>query len=335
MPDVTRRKLFQMGTSAMVSTVMLPTGRFISQEHRKQVLDCLAENISVCWELFHTARPPQVLAVSQAQLHLVQLASNILPSSAIRPFHTSLNNLAGLTMNLQGRYTSALRTHRDAYNVAIEANDRLEIARSLKCMANDFRSLDKPAETINCIEAALNVIGHREDETYLRLEAHLLGCLAEIALTKGELSIAHQALEKSAPLIEKIGPNEEFDLASWLQLKGETAFRNGDYQLAIQIYEKALPQVPTTSFIRQALFLLPLTIAYASARERDKCLQTAERAANIIALLDVPTLNNPFTDATQVMLQSFPFESSVRAFVSSVEQRFPLQKNHLLQAVYR
>lgn len=147
-------------------------GRYISEEHRKQVLNCLGENITIGWKLFHTARPSQVLAVSQTQLHLIQLADNILPSSASSFFYSSLYNLAGMAMNLQGCYKQAVCIHRHAYNAALETGNQLEIARSLICLANDFRGLGKPTQAINCIEAALRVIGHREDEIYLRLEAH-------------------------------------------------------------------------------------------------------------------------------------------------------------------
>src|SRR5260370_18267650 len=80
MPNVSRRKLLQLGAAAMLSSVAVPEGNHLSSEERIRLHSALGESIAAGLKLFHTSSMPQVLAVGQAQLYLVQQANSLLPS---------------------------------------------------------------------------------------------------------------------------------------------------------------------------------------------------------------------------------------------------------------
>src|SRR5258708_22222362 len=64
MPNVSRRRLLQLGAAAMLSSVAVPEGKHLSAEERIRLHSALGESIAARWELFHSSSMPQVLAVA-------------------------------------------------------------------------------------------------------------------------------------------------------------------------------------------------------------------------------------------------------------------------------
>src|SRR6266849_6347125 len=114
MPNVSRRRLLQLGAAAVVSSVPMPEGKHLSAEERIRLHSALSECIQAGWKLFVTASMPQVLVVGQAQLHLVQQSHNDLYSSVRPLFYSGIYSLTGAALYFQGQYEESLRAHNSA-----------------------------------------------------------------------------------------------------------------------------------------------------------------------------------------------------------------------------
>src|SRR5260370_7866012 len=90
MPNVSRRKLLQIGAAAMLSSVAVPEGNHLSAEERSRLHSALGESIAAGGKLFHTSSMPQVLSVVQAQLYLVHQPHSLLPSPDRSIFFSSV-----------------------------------------------------------------------------------------------------------------------------------------------------------------------------------------------------------------------------------------------------
>src|SRR5260370_7712152 len=95
----------------MLSSVAVPEGNHLSAEERIRLHSALGESIAAGWKLFHTSSMPQVLAVGQAQLYLVQQAHSLLSSRERSMFYSSVYNLVGKATHFQAHYQKPLDTH--------------------------------------------------------------------------------------------------------------------------------------------------------------------------------------------------------------------------------
>src|SRR5579875_591463 len=72
MSKFNRRHLLKLGAAAVVSGVPLPASSHVTADEQMQLCNAFQQNIAIGWELFSKARNAQALAVSQAQLPLLQ-----------------------------------------------------------------------------------------------------------------------------------------------------------------------------------------------------------------------------------------------------------------------
>jgi transcriptional regulator with XRE-family HTH domain len=316
MPNVSRRRLLQLGAAAVVSSVPMPEGRHISAEECSRLHSALGESIAAGWKLFHTSSMPQVLAVGQAQLYLVQQAHSLLSSRERSMFYSSVYNLVGKATHFQGHYQQALDAHINAHVAAMATGDPWFVTQSLICQADSYQALEQHIQAIEAIEEALRIVGNPTDEVQIRSKAQLLASWADNAITLKEWILAEEKLEASATLLDQIHPNEQFDQASWLQLEGKYAFEKGDYGKATEHLEAALRRISPNWIVRQVLILLPLVAAYTWQGNRDACLATANMAFSAIKTLNAPTVNKLYATSLQGLLEEFPNDAQVRTFVA-------------------
>ena len=275
--------------------------------------------------MFHTAGNAQVLAVSHAQLILVQQSHAMLPSRDRSRFYSSIYNLMGKALHFQERHQDALEAHINAHVAAMATGDALQVVQSLICQADSYQALGQHNHAIEAIEEALRLIGNPVDETLLRAKAHLLACWAENAMASGEHVTAQEKMAASAAYLDRIAPNEEFDHAHWLQIAGKHAFMTGDYTKAIEHYSQALNELPPNWIIRQAFTLVPLMVAYACQRNREASMAVADKAVAVVSTLNAPSVNKQFTASVQQGLcGAFPNDEQVQRFMADLPHRLPV-----------
>jgi transcriptional regulator with XRE-family HTH domain/tetratricopeptide (TPR) repeat protein len=316
MSKFSRRTLFKLGAAAVVSNIPIPEGKHISAEDRAKLHSALGESIAASWKLFHTAGNAQVLAVSQAQLYLVQQAHSMLSSRERSMFYSSVYNLMGKAMHFQGHNQQALDAHINAHVAAMATGDPWFVTQSLICQADSYQALGQHIQAMEAIEEALHIVGNPTDEVQIRSKAQLLASWADNAITLKTWTLAEEKLAASATLLDQIHSNEQFDQASWLQLQGKYAFEKGDYGQATEHLEAALRKISPHWIVRQVLILLPLVAAYTWQGDRDACLVTATRAFSAIQTLSAPTVNKLYTTSLQGLREAFPNDTQIRTFVA-------------------
>ncbi len=317
------QQLLQLGAAAILSSVPIPAGKYISAEERIHLHQALGESIREGWNLFHTAGNAQVLAVAQAELGLVQQAHALLYPQVRSIFYTGVYNLIGRAYHLREHYEAALQAHISAHIAALGAGDPLYVAQSLICQADTYQALGQHTNAIECIEEALRTLGHH-DEEHVRSRAHLLGCWADNAMTMGEFTIAQQKLEEAEVYLDHISPKEEFDRASWLQLAGKRAIMARYYKQAVPYLEEALAISPPHWLVRRAGILIPLAIVHARMGERDLSVQIAQQAMPVLVAMNAPMSNKHFADYLQQdLLGLFPRDEQIYTFVTETQHRLP------------
>jgi tetratricopeptide (TPR) repeat protein len=326
MPKMTRRRLMQLATAAfVVGDIPILSEKYVSAEEKTELCGTLGESIAASWKLFHTAGNTQVLMVGQALLCLVEQNHSVLPHRDRALFYSAIYDLIGKSYFFQERYEEALNAHQSAYIAALQAGDPWRITQSLICQADGYQARGQHVEAIQTIEEASRVLGTPCNEEQLRSKAHLLACWADNAMNLGEDTTVQRQLEASAVYLDRLGPNEEFDRAIWLQLAGKYALKSGDYMTALRHYEEAQAELPAHWIVRQVLVLLPMMVAYACKRDRDASLATAKKAAAALHVLNAPGLNKQFAESVRRgLLDSFPKDEYVQAFLTDAQQRYPL-----------
>ncbi len=325
MPIIMRRNLLALGADAMIHGIPVLAGKHVSEEELVQLHHALGESIAAGWKLFHTAGNAQVLAVGQTLLHVVQQNHSLLFPRVRSMYYSAVYNLIGLALHFQEYYQDALDAHTNAHIAALSTGDPLYVAQSLICQANAYQALEQHSKALHAIEEALLTLQHQTDQMSLRAKAHLLGCWADSAMTIGAYTTAQRKLEASAQYLDQLGPNEEFDHSSWLQLAGKYALMTNDYSTAIQHLEKALTRLPSDWILRHIITSVPLAIAYARKRERDASLAVAERVVPMIRTMDAQMTNGQFGKYIQQdLLGLFPNDPKVRAFVHGMSYQLPL-----------
>ncbi len=323
MPMVTRRRLLQTGVAATMSGIPIPDGRHISEEERLQLHSALSEGIAVGWKLFLTAKNAEILTVSQLQLSLIHQAHALLHPSTRSYLYAGAYGLVGLALHQQERNEEALHAYHDAHLAAVAIGDPWYVAQSLICQADAYLALNRYAEALQVIEEALLSLGEI-DEEHRRARAHLLGCWADVAMTTGEYSLAQKKLDEAAHYLDEVTVIEEFDRICWLQLMGKKALMVGDYQQAIDHLEEALAANPPHWLVRHVGILIPLAIAYARMREREKSLLIAQQAIPAIGAVNAPMTNRYFLDYIKDdILDHFSHDSKMHHFLTEIQQQLP------------
>jgi transcriptional regulator with XRE-family HTH domain len=328
MSKITRRafgrKLVQFGAAAFVSRIPIPTGRHISEEARVKLHHALGESIAAGWKLFHTAGIAQVLAVGQAQLVLVQQNHSLLYPSVQPLYYSGVYRLMGAALFFQEKYEEAIRAQNSAYAAALEIADTWNMAQCRTWQAYCYQSQGQHDRAIQAIESALQLCTEQNDEASRRLRSHLLACWAENATLVHEHRVTQEKLEASLALLEGIGPNEEFDRSHWLQIAGNCALRVKNYPIAIQHFEEALSELAPNWIMRYTVTAMPLAVAYAHMRERDKSLAVAKKAVSLIGAFNAPVINSQLAEYIQHDLpELFPGDSVVNTFVTDVRRQLP------------
>lgn len=323
MPKITRRRLIQLATAALVlNDIPILLEKHVSAEDRNQLHSALGETIGASWKSFQTADFQQLLIIGQAQLYLLEQNHSLLYSSVRPIFYSAVYRLIGAALFFQQRHREALDAHNSAYLVALQGGDAWNMAESLAWQAYAYQALGQHGEAIQRIEEALRLIGTYTDELHLRLRAHLLACWAENAAVIKEDTIVQEKLELSEALLERIAPNEEFDRPHWLQKAGNCALISEDYSTASTRFEEALVELPPHWTMRHAVTLLPLAIAHARAGKLDASLAVAKKALPLLNILNAPILNQQFIEFVQSdLLRLFP--NDARTFITANQHQFP------------
>ncbi len=320
MSKFNRRHLLKLGAAAVVSGVPLPASSHVTADEQMQLCNAFQQNIAIGWELFSKARNAQALAVSQAQLPLLQHVHSALSIPDRSSLYSSIYNLMGMAFCHQGDFHHALQAHTNAYIAALDAGDSVGVIQSLLSQANDYHVLGRYSTAIETVEQALHICGEVQDEPVVRTKAHLLGVWADNAMMAREYHTACLKLDAVAALLDHISPNEQFDRSSWYQLRGKYAYVTGDYAAAAQWYEQALRELPAEWTIRQILVLMPLLSTYTALQDRDASLMVMEKAAEVVPGLNAPILVKPLSDALRGLVMVFPHEARVKMGVADLLQ---------------
>jgi tetratricopeptide (TPR) repeat protein/transcriptional regulator with XRE-family HTH domain len=320
MPGSVRKALLQISGSALIHTVTLPIGDHLTQEERHRLCGALVESIDEGWHLFHKAPPAQVQVVAQTLLNLVQHAHGFLPSDLRPSLYAAIYNLLGAALLFQGQYDAARRAHEKAQIAALEGADLWSMAQSLNWQAIVSQVCCNFQEAIQSIEAALRLIGQRDDKASVRLRAHLLADWAYNAANLPEHTRLQEQLEASANTIRPLELNEEFDYLQWQQMAGSCFLLRGKYTEAIRLLEQSLAQLPSPWLVRHLLTLLPLAEAYARAGERDASLETGERIIALLEKMDATMFNFRFGEYYQVLHTTFPHDRRIHSFIAQTQR---------------
>jgi tetratricopeptide (TPR) repeat protein len=326
MPNVSRGKLLQLGAAAMLSSVAVPEGNHLSAEERSRLHSALGESIAAGWKLFHTSSMPQVLAVGQAQLFLVQQASSNLYPSVQAFFYSVVYRLIGAVLHFQSRYEEAYQAHEKAYIAALEGADAWNMAQSRSWQAYGLRERGNYLEALQVADAALQLVSHQNDTESIRLRARLLAFSAENAALLNDAEEVKTRLSASEKLLEHLpGYHEEFDGVSWLQQAGSCALSLGQYDVATARLQQALDELPRQWTLRFVSTAVPLVTALTRTGEMEEALLIAEKTIPVIKFLQSPALAQEFNNYLQAeLIASFPNDKRCKSFVVDAQRQLAL-----------
>ncbi len=322
MHRISRRQLLKLGAAAMISGIPVPEGRHASAEERTRLCRALGENIAAGWKLFHTTGNPQVLAVSQAQLILVQHVSSYLYPS-VRPLvYSGVYRLKGAALHFQGHYDEAYQAHEQAYFTALEGSDVWNMAQSRSWQAYGLMEQGHYSDALQATDAALGLISQQNDRESIRLRARLLAFGAENAALLGEEKHVKTRLHASEALLDHLPePHEEFDRTSWHQQAGNCALSLKHYDTAAKHLQLALDELPPSWTLRYISTSVALVQALMHIRDLDRTLALARRALATVQTAQSALLTQKFADLQQSLLLHFPNEERCQTFVTETQRQ--------------
>ena len=286
--------------------------------------NAFSESIAAGWKLFLSANNAQLLALGQTQLALVQQAHPLLHPLVRSYLYTGVYGLIGIALHFQERDVEALHIHQNGYFAASTTGDTWYIVQSLICQADCYNALRQYDLAIQTIKEALWIINTSTTATQICSKAHLLSCWADNAMMLEDYKTAQEKLEASEEYLDQIMLNEEFDKASWLLVAGKYSLKTENYTIALRHFENALTELPEEWTLRRAMTALGLAKAYACSRERNKSLEVAGNLMPMIQKIDAKMTNHWFAEYLQHdLLDTFPTDAHVRAFVSNTYQQIP------------
>ncbi len=315
LPQEARRSVYEMAAAALKGDDLQISGEHLSQEERARLCNGLRQSVMEGWRLYQSSPPAYVLVVARTQLALVQQAHALLPADLRSSLYAALYNLMGAALLHLGQYAAAQRTHQKAHIAALEAADIWNMAQSLNWQAIGANNMGQYEAAIQCIESAMRLLGYGKGEEFVRLQAHLLADWAFNAALLQEQASVQEKLERSATLLEGLGPDEEFDLSRWHQTAGRCMLLSQNYPAAIEHLERSVAELAPGWLVRKILTLVPLAEAYARQRERDASIAIGEQIVAILQPMGSAMLNQCFKELQQHMLKSFPQDQRVRRFI--------------------
>jgi tetratricopeptide (TPR) repeat protein len=323
MPIVSRRHLLALGIAALIGQLARLDGKRFTTLDQEELGWMLSRGIVDGWKQFLALPNAEILAVSQLQLSLVHHAHTLLHPTTRSYLYAGAYGLVGLALHQQEHHEEALHAYHNAHLAALATGDPWYVAQSLICQGDTYLALGMYAEALHAIEEALLGLG-TSDEAHRRARAHLLGCWADVVMTMRDYASAQHKLDESALYLDEHTLIEEFDRTCWLQLAGKRALMAGEYQQAVDHLEEALAAHPPHWLVRQAGILIPLAMAYARKRDRERSLSIAEQAIPVIRTVNAPMTNTHFLEYLKVdVLGRFPQDSRMRTFLKEAHHHMP------------
>lgn len=322
-PAITRRKLLQLSSAAMLSSIALPMSEHISEEERVRLTNALGKSIADGWTLFHIASPAQVLAVSRSQLTLLQLVHTDVYASILPMLYSGVYRLTGATLHFQGKFEQAHKAHEKAYAAALDYADMWNMGQSRSWQAYGWNTQGNYAEALRVADVALRLIALQNDIESIRLRARLLAFGAENTALLGDEQGTETRLDTSKQLLEYLPmPHEEFDHTSWLRQAGICALYLQQNNMAAERLQQALDELPTNWSLRYLSTALPLAKAYTRMRERDLALNVVQNTVPVIQSVQAGTFTEEFQSFLQDdLLKSFPGDKRCqRAIIDAQKQ---------------
>ena len=191
----------------------------------------------------------------------------------------------------------AMTKHIKAYIAALEGSDIWNMVQCRIWQVNGLMEQKQYNEALQLNETVLRLMSYQEDLRMNRLKAKILASSAEGAAFLGESKLVQDKLNASKLLLEQLPqtPHDEFDYLSWHQSAGTCALILGNPTGAIQELQQAVDGLPTNFVLRNIIALMPLAIAYARIREREKCLETTTKVIQGVKELNAPSINQQFS----------------------------------------
>lgn len=328
MPKVNRRKLLELGGAAVMTSISLPVVSRVSEEERVQLCEKLGKSIATSWKLFHTTSIPKVLAVSQAQLFLVQQSdSSLYPS--VRPLlYGGVYQLIGASFYFLGKYEEARKAFEKSYIAGYESASAWNIAQSLSWQAYIYEALGQNQNAVQTVDGALQVISQRDDQECIRLRARLYAFSAENTSLMRQIHETERRLHLSESFLERLpATNEEFDRVSWLQHAGTCATSLGRYTLAVEQLQEALNQLPSQWLLRSIATSLPLATALLHTKQLQQSLHVARRALRDVVAVQSQVTTQRLVTYLHNSSTNFAGNIQYEEFVHEAKQQLALSLN--------
>ncbi len=323
MTAISRRKLLELGATALVGGIPLPIGNQISESERVRLTEALGKSIGDAWKLFHTAGNAQVWAIGKAQLYLIQQTHSILYPDLQSLFHSAIYRLIGATLFFQERFKEAEHAHNCAYIAALEGADVWNMAQSRSWQAYIWKSQGRSIEAFQTAEAACNLISQQQDIESIRLRARLLAFAAENAALSGDKKETQSKLHASEQLLEHLlDPHEEFDRNSWLQTVGICALHLGQYDIASTRLRQSLNALPQHWRLRYLSTAVPLATTLIRMKKLEEALALAQQMLPVIQIVQSAKLARQFIHYLQAELViCFPNNNECLSFTKEAQRK--------------
>ena len=323
---LTRRNLLRMGAAALCADILIPNGKRISAEEQIQLCQGLGQSIATAWKLFHSASTPQMLAIAQTQLYMIQQSHSMLYADVRPLFYAGAYNLIGATRYFLGQHHEAQQALDRAYIAGLEAAHPWLIGQTLSWQAYVSNGLFQPAQTLLIIDKALRIIAEHHDCESLRLRARLLTLGAENEALLGHKEETQIRLAEAKTLLEYLPElHEEFDRVSWLQSAGECALTLKNYDQSLTYLQQAVDELPQQWTLRRASTLISFAQAFTRLKKAKQALAVAQQTLPLIVSIQAPLLKQKFGHYLQAeLLAAFPNNSSCQQFVVEAHNHLAL-----------
>ena len=323
LPHITRRTLLALGSAAAIAGIELPTNSSVSEEERIRLCETLGTSLTSSWNLFHTSSIPQVFAVGQAQLYMVQQAHSYLYPNVRPLFHSAAHRLLGATLYFMGNYVEAKKALEKAYIAGLEYGSIWEVAQNLSWQAYIYEAIGDIPQTIQTIDAALRLLVQAQDMESTRLRARLYALSAECAAQLQNAEEAQKRLSMAETFLPHIStPHEEFDNLSWKQYSGTAALYLGQHKNAIEYLEPALHQLPFSWRLRYVMTTIPLAKALVHTGQIDHAVEIMHKALSAVHLVQSHVCTDKFVECLRTDV--IPNVSKVhKAFIADVYKQLP------------
>ena len=203
------------------------------------------------------------------------------------PWHGRAQSVLAMSYQLQGnitrdmtQYALAHKAYQKALRVARELDDRELVATALLREGFVFFHEDRPLETIEYLQAALNQI---KDHGFPRLRRQILGALSE-AQAKARLSSdCWRTVDVLESVLQQQGRSRErtsflFRAIPIIEQKAINAALLGDYHRALALIDKSLVTYDPTVVRAHAKLIAQKAEIYYHLGEIDYCVTTAKEA---------------------------------------------------------